>query len=160
MGDREPQWAELIRGPVLVVGVGNEYRLDDGVGLEVARLVEKARVCPVLLAEEVPENYLGPICSSGAETVIFCDAVDLKQPPGTWAFVLPESLAGADVSTHNPSLRLLADVLRAQGIGSVLIAAVQPLCIGWGRGLSEPVRQAAQELAAELVEMISSCSKS
>jgi hydrogenase maturation protease len=147
-------WAARLVGSVLVVGVGNEHRGDDGAGMAVARLLQQAGRCPVLLAEEVPENYLGPIIRAGAATVIFCDAVNLGKPPGAFALLSPDQLAGPAISTHNPSLRLLARCLYGAGIKQVLIAAIQPHHIGWGPGLSPAVQAGVRALAELLAKAI------
>jgi len=138
-------------GKALVVGIGNELRGDDAAGLAVARLVAEREACPVIIAEDVPENYLGPMQQAGADTVIFCDAVDLGAQPGAIAVLDIEELAGASVSTHNASLRLVARCLRAGGVQRVLVAAVQPRSLHWGAELSDEVRKATVALADMLV---------
>lgn len=134
-------------GRVLVVGVGNELRGDDAAGLEVARQVARAGACAVVIAEDVPENHLGPMQEAGADTVIFCDAVQMGALPGTVAVFALEQLAGGAVSTHNASLRLLGRCLRAAGVRRVLVAGIQPKCLQWGGEMSAEVRAACAELA-------------
>ena len=145
------EWAPRTTGKVLAVGVGNELRADDAAGLRVAGLLAASGACQVLVAEEVPENYLDPMLRAQPDTIIFCDAVDLGREPGAFALLDVEDLAGRCVSTHNPSLRLLGRCLRAGGVRNVLVAAIQPQRIGWGQGLSPAVQAGAEALAATLV---------
>lgn len=148
------QWARRIIGKVLVVGVGNPTRGDDAAGLEAAGLVEDMGLCPVLQAEDVPENYLGPMIRAGADTVIFCDAVLLGRKPGAIALLDVDELRGTSISTHNPSLRLLGRCLRAEGVQRVLVAAIEPLHTAWGTGLSPEVRAGVVRLAQTLAEAV------
>lgn len=137
-------------GRTLVVGVGNTLRGDDAAGVEVARLVVECDACEVIIAEDVPENYLGPMEEAGAQTVIFCDAVDLQAEPGTTAILDLDKMQGPSVSTHNASLRLVGKCLRESGVERILIAAIQPQSMEWGAEMSEVVKSAVVRLADEL----------
>lgn len=141
-------------GEVLVVGIGNLMRGDDAAGVEVARLVAESGACAVIIAEDVPENYLGPMQGAGADTVIFCDAVDLRARPGTIEVLDIEELSGASISTHNSSLRLVAGCLREAGVARVLVAGIQPGGMEWGAGMSDAVRSACGELARILAQAV------
>ena len=148
------RWRRMAPGKVLAVGVGNPMRGDDAAGLELARLLAEREACEVIIAEDVPENYLGPMLQSEAQTVIFCDAVDLREQPGAFALLDLDELAGPSLSTHNASLRLLARCLRQSGVRSVLIAAVQPQSTAWGGALSPTVRAGVASLADLLAEAL------
>jgi len=141
-------------GRTLVVGVGNTLRGDDAAGVEVARLLRERDACEVIIAEDVPENYLGPMEEARAQTVIFCDAVDLQAEPGATAILDLDEMQGPSVSTHNASLRLVGKCLRESGVERILIAAIQPERLDWGAEMSEAVRLATVELADELCAIL------
>ena len=69
--------------PILIVGIGNEYRSDDGVGLVVARELQ-ARELPHILATERSGDgtELMEIWNT-ADTAILIDAVASGAKPGT-----------------------------------------------------------------------------
>jgi hydrogenase maturation protease len=69
--------------PVLVVGVGNRYRRDDGAGLAAAaRLAEAARA-PVALLDEIGDGTDLLDVWRDADTVIVLDAMHSGAAPGT-----------------------------------------------------------------------------
>ena len=77
---------------VLILGIGNRLRGDDALGSLLAEgLVGKVNV-PVIDASDVPENYLGPIESSGADLVIVLDGADLGATPGDLSLIEMEQL--------------------------------------------------------------------
>ncbi len=139
---------------MLVVGVGNLLRSDDAAGVEVARRLQELGVCEVLIVEDVPENYLGPMQKAGAQTVIFCDAVDLGAEAGAFALLDIEDLAGPSISTHNASLELVARCLRDGGVERILIAAIQPQSLEWGMHISEPVKSGTIALAEHVAAVV------
>ncbi|MCL4863517.1 MAG: hydrogenase maturation protease [Caldilineaceae bacterium] len=68
--------------PLLVIGIGNEYRRDDAVGLIVARALQ-AQALPgvaVIEAERAGVDLLE--CWAGADAVILIDAVCSRAQPG------------------------------------------------------------------------------
>ena len=86
---------------VVVMGIGNPERSDDGAGLLVAGLVADAaprdalpggRRVTVLMAEEVPESWVGPAAAARPDTVLMVDAADLGAAPGSVALREPEDL--------------------------------------------------------------------
>ena len=67
---------------VVVVGVGNAYRRDDGVGLEVAeRMRGRAPGVEAVAVEQEPSRLLD--AWAGAELAIVVDAVSSSDEPGT-----------------------------------------------------------------------------
>ena len=62
---------------VLLLGVGNRLRGDDGVGSYLVKRLQKKMKIPLIDASDVPENYIGPIENSGANLVLVVDAADI-----------------------------------------------------------------------------------
>lgn len=69
--------------PVLVIGIGNRYRRDDGVGPEVVKLLRARRPEGAILLEHSGEGASLMECWDGADTVIVIDAVRSTGTPGT-----------------------------------------------------------------------------
>ena len=68
---------------ILVIGVGNEYRSDDAVGLVVARHLRKLSLENVTVIEESGEGANLMDSWKGADTVILIDAASSGAIPGT-----------------------------------------------------------------------------
>jgi hydrogenase 3 maturation protease len=139
-------------GPIEVVlaGVGNPLRGDDGAGSLLARRFARTPAARVVDCEEVPENYLDQLRSGPPRVVILCDAVDFGAPPGKWQWFSPEELRSTGVSTHRVSLRLLASCLRQAGVGSVWILGIQPRRTDPGAAMTPEVERAVCELQRQL----------
>lgn len=110
---------------VVVVGVGNPIRGDDGIGSRIARDLAARGVPDVIDAEAVPESYLGRIIDRRPEVALFVDAAELGEAPGTLCLMPLDRSSPAGSSTHAPSLGLLGRILRTEGIEAWL-AGIQP----------------------------------
>jgi hydrogenase maturation protease len=132
-----------------VIGLGNEWRGDDGVGLEVARRLGGRELGgePIELAEAL---------FGGAEVVVV-DAVSSGAPPGTVHTFdastepLPARLFGAS-STHTLGLAEALELARSLGRlpHRVTVYGIEGSRFGFGKGLSPEVELAAEELVEEL----------
>lgn len=152
---------------VVVMGIGNPERADDGAGLLVARLIADAaphappsgapaaatdvvppggRRVTVLLAEEVPESWLGPASAARPDTVLLVDATDMGATPGSAALLDPEDLRGGAAFTHRTPLALLSTFLRRETGADVLLLAIQPRSVEWGGPMSREVEESARHL--------------
>ena len=143
---------------LVVVGVGNELRGDDGLGPAVARALQE-ELEPTLCGRaldcgEVPENYLGPIVAAQPETIVLCDAVDFGAEPGAVRVLELGEDVPIPISTHNASLGLLAKVLRSESGAEVLLLGIQPAGTQFGAPLSEAVRRSVVEVVDGLVELM------
>jgi hydrogenase 3 maturation protease len=127
---------------LVVAGVGNILKTDDGLGVEVIRrlgpLSEK-----VLTVDcgTVPESYLGPIVKFGPSHVLIVDAADIASNPGAMRLVLPEEISGLGLSTHALPLSVFADYLKNRIGADVALLAIQPKTIDFGGTLSPEVRE-------------------
>ena len=142
----------------LVLGIGNELRGDDAAGMEIARRLLGRTGIPVLLAGEVPENYLGAVRERAPSRVLLLDAVDFKSAPGDMALFRLDGearLANRIPSTHSASLALFARYLAAETGAEVWLLGVQPKSLEFGQPLSREVAaalDAAVELALKWME--------
>ncbi len=147
--------ADLFRrrllGKVVIVGVGNILRGDDGLGpMLVERLKAKVRaVC--INAGSALENYLGKIVKAQPDTVLLIDAVHLGLEPGAYEMLETAEIEQAGLSTHDISPRLLLDLLGMRIKGKILLLGVQPQQLGLGDGLSWRIRETLHELEQRIV---------
>jgi hydrogenase 3 maturation protease len=140
---------------LVVAGVGNRLRGDDGVGVEMAsRLAGKLpQETMVLDCGTVPENYLGPISRFQPSHILFMDAADLGLRPGSIRLIMPEQITGLNISTHNLSMSVLTEYLRGQTRAEVAFLVIQPKKTGFGEGLSPEVSDSVKRVV-ELIERI------
>ena len=141
---------------VLVVGMGNVYRGDDGVGLLVAERVRDAALpgVRVLECEQEPTRLLD--AWQGAEAVVVVDAVAPMRDPGllhrydATGEPLPARVFRS--STHAFGVGDAIEVGRALGRlpGHVIVYGIEGQSFDLGSSLSPPVA-AAVEQAAEAV---------
>jgi hydrogenase maturation protease len=141
------------RLPVLVLGLGNPLRGDDGVG---SRVVEK------LIRRGVPPGV--EILNGGAvglgllnlmeerERVIIVDAARMGRRPGEFIRFVPDDgfLASRfdSFSLHNTGLSEVLALANAldRTLPQVVIFGVQPAEVGWIEGLSPAVEAAVPAL--------------
>jgi hydrogenase maturation protease len=132
-----------------VIGLGNEWRSDDGVGLEVARR---------LGGRELAGEPLGLVAAfDGQEEVVLVDAVSSGAAAGTifrfeaGAEPLPTRLFGAS-STHALGLAEAVELARSLGRlpRRVLVYGIEGESFAFGTGLSPAVAAAADRLAEEV----------
>ena len=146
--------ARLAGKRVLVLGVGNRIRGDDAVGpLLVERLRGKVDVT-LIDAEDIPENYLGPIEGSGADLVLVIDATEMGANAGDAAIFEVEHTQGGTVSAHAANIGLLFKAMAPQVRPQVLVLGVQPGSTELGQGLSEAVRTTMLSLEDILVDCL------
>ena len=148
------QLSGLLRGRVCLVGLGNEQRGDDGLGMCLARRwLEVGTGGPVvLLAGMSPERHLAFLTDGGFDQVLFLDAVAFGGEPGSVALLDARAMEARfpQVSTHRLSLGLLARWIEQSGRSAVHLLGVQPASLMPGAALSSPV-QASLELLVELL---------
>jgi hydrogenase maturation protease len=80
---------------------------------------------PIINAEDVPENYLGPLESSGADLVLIVDAADFKGSPGEVRLIEMHELADQRFSTHTADLSLFKAIPAESRPDGILIG-IQP----------------------------------
>lgn len=134
-----------------VIGLGNEWRSDDGVGIEVARRVGGRMFGgePIRIIEAL----------DGEDEVVLVDAVSTGASPGA-LFVfeassdpLPTPIFGAS-STHALGLAEALELARTLGRlpRKVVVYGVEAESFEFGKGLSAAVAEAADRLIQEVLE--------
>jgi hydrogenase maturation protease len=152
---------------VLIAGVGNVLRGDDGFGVEVLRRLERdlagadgvrffeSGIAGVGLVQQLLDGY---------DALVMLDAVDRGAPPGTVFVLVPEvGVLGAPggerqaIDLHQADPEGVLHMAAALGVlpRQVRIVGCQAAaCDELGAGLSEPVRAAVPEAARRVREML------
>ncbi|MBS7623708.1 hydrogenase maturation peptidase HycI [Candidatus Bathyarchaeota archaeon] len=140
---------------LVLAGVGNPLRGDDGLGVEVAaRLAGRVpQDTMVVDCGTVPESHLGPISRYQPSHILFLDAADLGLRPGRVRLIMPEQITGLNVSTHNLPMSILTKYLRGQTRADIAFLVIQPSNTGFGEDMSPEVVDSVRRVA-ELIERI------
>lgn len=142
---------------LLLVGIGNRLRGDDAAGLMVISRLKRKKVkkASLMYCGSVPENFTGEIKRIRPTHIIFFDAVEMGQDPGTYAFINEDEMCAGTVSTHKQSLRILFRILR-HGIPNVKISmiGIQPKCLDFGKRMSRPVDRGVSSLVNILLKIL------
>jgi len=145
---------------VLVIGVGNPERGDDGAGIATVRRL-RGRVEPAVRLLELPSNVLRVIDGwVGADAVVLVDAMSSGAAPGTirrfdaTAGPLPAP-AFSGGSTHGFGVAEAVELARSLGRlpGRLVVYGIEGARFGPERGLSAPVAAAVREVAASLEQV-------
>lgn len=152
-------------GRVVVVGMGSEYRRDDGAGVAVAD--EVCRRCPGVAR-------LGPVAEpldllglwDGADLVVVADAVRSGAPPGSVQVIELSGDADGDgggsggppgtTSTHGIGLTGVLRLSRAVGCAPrrVVVVGIEGGDFAPGTGLSPAVADAVPHAVGHVVELV------
>ena len=149
---------------VLIAGVGNVLRGDDGFGVEVLRRLERdlagadgvrffeSGIAGVGLLQELLDGY---------DALVILDALDRGAPPGSVLVLVPDVGAGGAarkaIDLHQADPGGVLQMAAALGVlpRQVRIVGCQAVgCDELGAGLSEPVRAAVPEAARRVQEML------
>jgi hydrogenase maturation protease len=138
---------------IVLIGIGNTLRRDDGFGTMLAEALRGKVSCLVYAAGVSPENFLGKIAQKNPHIVFFVDAVDFGAEAGTLRLFNAEECKTSNFFvTHNASLAMLFDFIKAQSRARTMCLAVQPARIDFGEGLSPEVRASFKALQGAFLE--------
>ncbi len=128
----------------VLMGVGNELRGDDAVGLYVARNFKKDGWY-VIVAGQVPEDFSSEIKKLRPELLIIVDAALMGLKPGEFRIVPPEKIPKVAFSTHGMPLSFFINYLK-EYVGKIILIGIEPRQMEFGRNMSDEVKEGASNL--------------
>ena len=139
------------------MGVGSRLRSDDALGIRIAEGLAPFSLPDVLivLGETAPENVTGEIRRFAPTHVLFVDAADLGESPGSARLFDTQESEGMTSSTHTLPLHVIADYLAKETGCRVLFLGVQPKSVAFGGGISAEIDAAARDIVAILKDLLS-----
>jgi hydrogenase 3 maturation protease len=155
--DIEQEIRKFISGAekIAILGVGNDLRTDDGIGLYIINNLSSEH--PNLLIENVgsvPEAFARPIADFGASRIIMVDAADMLKSPGHIELVTKDRIGGIAISTHRMPLSFLMTYLEQQTGGETILLGIQPKSIEFGEGLTPELEEVAQKIISALDNLL------
>lgn len=144
---------ERRRAPVLVLGLGNPWWRDDGVGPAAVEALGRRALPPEV---ELLDGGTGGLALldavAGREHLIVIDAADFGEAPGTVRCVSRDEAvlrrSEAALSFHQAGLAEVLELAERLGMAprNVHLFVVQPARLGPGQGLSVEVQVGLEEL--------------
>lgn len=141
----------------MVVGVGNEYRGDDGAGRQVARALTAPPLPGIEVRESSGESLSLMELWAGADRVLLVDAVQTGAEPGTLhRFDAGDTPLPAEFlqqcSTHALSLAEAVEMARALDSlpREVVVYGIEALSFEHGTTLTPTVREAVERTVAAI----------
>lgn len=147
-----------LNGKLLLLGIGNCLRGDDGFGSELAKLIKDKVSIKVLDTQMAPENFLGVILKERPNMVLFVDAVDFGGNIGdVKLFNLKTTKTKNFFLTHNTSPSLLFEFLKNHIHAELYLLAIQPKDISFGQDMSPEIKERLLELKNYFLERYYIC---
>ncbi|MBQ2666834.1 MAG: hydrogenase maturation peptidase HycI [Methanobrevibacter sp.] len=134
---------------LIVLGVGNELKSDDGVGpFIIKKLKDESIENNKLLfidAETVPENFTGKIRKEEPTHLIIVDACLMDSHPGDMQIVDKDDFANIGISTHSMSLSFFVKYLEKDTDFKIIFVGIEPETMDWGERPTPKVEESANE---------------
>lgn len=134
-------------GKVIILGIGNRLRCDDGIGSILAGRIKDRVPYIVYDVEESPENYLEKIIKDCPDNIVIIDAVDFGGEPGEFKVLEAQDIKTTNLFfTHNASLSLAINYLQTRLKVDIIILIIQPKLIAFGDSLSPEIAETLHKL--------------
>jgi hydrogenase maturation protease len=148
---------------VLILGLGNTLRGDDGAGPAVIAALSLMDLPPhVELLDGGTPGLETVLLLEGYERAIIVDAADMGLEPGQWRRFTPDTaeIKGSEQKLHGTlhaaglaeALALAAALEKLPS--TISIYGIQPRSLEWRQELSEPLRAALPSLCEEIRELL------
>jgi hydrogenase 3 maturation protease len=145
---------------VAIVGIGSELRGDDAIGV---RIVESLSADPrmksdgkiiLINAATAPENFTGELVKFSPQMIVFIDAADFGQSPGTVKLIEKDSIGGLTFSTHSMPLSMVISYLETYVEAEIMVCGIQPQHTDFGADLSQPAKRARKEIVTAVLKSL------
>ena len=148
------------RSDILIIGIGNPFRHDDGVGFFVIDKLEERGICDAEIRRIKPDGYSLLETWIGRDLVIIIDAARGMGPVGTVRHfdALNEEIYSnlSPVSSHSLSLPETISLGKTldQLPHQLLVFAIEAGELGFGTELSPEVEEASLKTAIKIEQLI------
>lgn len=143
---------------LIVLGVGNELKSDDGVGPFVIKKLKEENIendnVLFIDAKTVPENFTGKIRKENPTHLIIVDACLMDLDPGDMRIVDKDDFASIGISTHSMSLSFFVRYLEKDTEIRIMFVGIEPETMDWGERPTPIVERSANEFIEKLKEII------
>lgn len=139
--------ASYLCGKVIIVGMGNTLKSDDGAGVIISERI-KGKVPYIVYNTALSlENYFGKIIKDNPDNIIIIDAADFGSHAGDVRLVKAEDLNVSNYfTTHNASIELSINYLKSNLKADIIILLIQSEKVAFGQNLSPKVEEAIEKI--------------
>ena len=148
----ESQLRNFLEGfeKLIVLGVGNELKCDDGVGPYIIKklnedMVEDKDRLLFIDAQTVPENFTGKIRKETPTHLIIVDACLMGGEAGDMKVVDENDFASIGISTHSMSLSFFVKYLQQDCDFKIIFVGIEPESMDYADNPTVKVEDAANE---------------
>ena len=148
----ESQLRNFLEGfeKLIVLGVGNELKCDDGVGPYIIKklkegIVEDKDRLLFIDAQTVPENFTGKIRKETPTHLIIVDACLMGGEAGDMKVVDENDFASIGISTHSMSLSFFVKYLQQDCDFRIIFVGIEPESMDYADNPTVKVEDAANE---------------
>jgi hydrogenase 3 maturation protease len=142
----------------VVIGVGNELKADDGIGLQVAKQLQDEGLAGkdiMVIPAEVPENHIQPIVKFRPELLVLVDSADFRGKAGEVRAIRDEEISKVFTNTHSVPLILFLEAVkeRSPEMRTIFIG-IQPKQLAFGKPMSPEVKKAGRAAADAIRKIV------
>lgn len=143
-----------------IVGIGNEMLSDDAAGSVVARTLRARNGAggiyqPLVIdAGVAPENITRDLRDFKPCLIVFIDAADMGEAPGTVRWIAMDEIDGMSASTHRMPISMLTQYLTLELNCDIVLLGIQPASVEMGEGLSDPVCRSVGSMVEDLSDLL------
>ena len=138
------------KNKVIIVGIGNELKCDDGVGPFIINKLKKKDIeNPNLIlidGQTVPENFTGKIKKENPSHIILIDACVMGCKPGEFKIVNDDDFVNIGISTHSMSLSYFVKYLKQNNNFKIIFIGIEPKSMDYSDKPTEIVEKGAYEI--------------
>lgn len=143
---------DLLKGKVVILGIGNTLRGDDGFGPALINRL-KGNVNAVCIdAGSAPENHIGSIVKGKPDTILIVDCVHLGLMPGEYEFLKKSDILRCGFTTHDISPNMFIEYLEEETNARVYMLGIQPQSLSLGEEMSDSVKKRLDEISKLIKE--------
>ena len=139
---------------IVVVGVGQELRGDDAVGVYLARAIKSSpnlrSIVKVIDAGPAPENITGLLRRLHPELVMIFDAAQMDEIPGSVCWLDWERVSSPLTTSHTLPLDIFADYLKSELDCEVILIGIQPSNITFASQMTDEMYSAIELILKDL----------
>ncbi len=144
---------DLFKDKVVIVGIGNILRADDGFGPMLIKKL-KGKIKSVCIdAGTAPENYAGKIIKEKPGAILLVDVVDLGLEAGKYKILKKIDILKSGFTTHDLSPRLFMEYLEKETKARIYMLGVQPKNLSFGNEMSDNLEQTLEDLEKTIKEI-------
>lgn len=135
---------------ILIIGIGNYLRSDDGAGPRIVEKLTSSEKVRLLNTETNIERYIEPIQNSPADVLLFIDCVHFGKEPGYTELIPIETITDHTFHSHNISMNRIREFFTVPAF----VLGIEPGSLKVGEKLTTAVKQKVDDIILLLNALI------